>query len=157
MRIITGAHVTRVLFNSEKREDKLVASGAEYAKDGRTYTVSARKEIIICGGTLNKAIRLSVKTLISLKKVPSKHPRYWSCLASAIRASLRRMVLLAFTICLALVKTSVCTRSISCHPRLTPWITEDHYWVPYIKEMDNKIDSFEILADPARAGQEWML
>jgi len=57
--VITGAHVTRVLFNSEKHEEKLVASGIEYAKDGKTYAVATRKEVIICGGGLKSVSPLN--------------------------------------------------------------------------------------------------
>jgi hypothetical protein len=35
---------------------------------------------------------------------------------------------------------------------------QDHPWIPYTQEVDDKIDSLEVLmADPARAGQEWSL
>jgi len=50
LHVITEAHVTRVLFHSEKNHGKLVASGAEFKKDGETTTVSAKKEVIVCGG-----------------------------------------------------------------------------------------------------------
>ncbi|KAF8345207.1 alcohol oxidase [Amanita rubescens] len=122
LHVITGAHVTRVLFNSEKHEDKLVASGIEYAKDGKTYTVATRKEVIICGGTIQ------TPQVLELSGIGNK---------SILEAN-----------------------GVVCRHHL-PGVgqnLQDHFWVPYIKEMDSKIDSFEILmSDPARAGQEWML
>ena len=44
-----GAHVTRVLFDSDEAEE-LVATGVEYFKDGVLKTIKATKEFIIsCG------------------------------------------------------------------------------------------------------------
>ena len=35
---------------------------------------------------------------------------------------------------------------------------QDHPWIPYTQEVDDKVDSLEVLmADPVRAGQEWTL
>ena len=68
------------------------------------------------------------------------------------------MGLPASTICPALVKTFVCIHVPLATDAVIYIQTEDHFWVPFTKEMDDKIDSFEvILSDPARAGQEWML
>ncbi|KAJ7651466.1 alcohol oxidase [Mycena polygramma] len=48
--VITGAHVTRVLFNQHTGDSDLVASGAEYLKDGQLQTVSAKLEVLLCAG-----------------------------------------------------------------------------------------------------------
>ncbi|KAK2467415.1 hypothetical protein APHAL10511_000650 [Amanita phalloides] len=122
LHVITGAHVTRVLFDNETREDNLVAIGAQYIKDGDTYTVSAKKEVIICGGTIQ------TPQILELSGIGNKE---------ILEAN-----------------------GVTCLHDL-PGVgqnLQDHFWVPYTREMDEKIDSFEVLlADPARAGQEWML
>ncbi|KAF8632495.1 hypothetical protein AX15_001862 [Amanita polypyramis BW_CC] len=122
LHIITDAHVTRVLFDGEKRGGKLVANGAEYSKEGRIFAVSAKKEVIICGGTFQTPQILELsgigdKKILEANGVTCLHD------LSGVGKNL-----------------------------------QDHFWVPFTKEMDDKIDSFEILvSDPARAGQEWML
>ncbi|BDT84954.1 GMC family oxidoreductase N-terminal domain-containing protein [Nocardia cyriacigeorgica] len=45
--VLTGAHTTKVLFEGTR------AVGVEYRKDGRTQTVRARKEVVLCGGAIN--------------------------------------------------------------------------------------------------------
>ncbi|KAF8632485.1 hypothetical protein AX15_001854 [Amanita polypyramis BW_CC] len=122
LHVITGAHVTRVLFSNEKRQGKLVASGAEYSKDGQMLSISAKKEVIVCGGTFQ------TPQILELSGIGNKN-----ILESKGIAVLHDLP--------------------GCSRR-----TEDHFWVPVTKEMDDKIDSFELLmSDPARAGQEWML
>ena len=72
LHVITGAHVTRVLFHGEKKQGKLVASGAEFSKDGQASSVSATKEVIICGGPFQF---LSSKEFLTCDQDPSKHLR----------------------------------------------------------------------------------
>lgn len=49
--IITGAHVTRILFNDEA--GGLVASGVEYrTEDGTTKSMEAAKEVILSAGAI---------------------------------------------------------------------------------------------------------
>ncbi|KAJ7250098.1 hypothetical protein B0H12DRAFT_1019399 [Mycena haematopus] len=49
--VITGAQATRILFHSQKRtSENVVASGAEYLKDGQLHTISARSEVLLCAG-----------------------------------------------------------------------------------------------------------
>lgn len=45
--VITGAHVTRVLFDGTR------ATGVEYLKDGTTHVITAGKEVILSGGAIN--------------------------------------------------------------------------------------------------------
>ncbi|HZL31739.1 MAG TPA: GMC family oxidoreductase N-terminal domain-containing protein [Pseudolabrys sp.] len=47
LRIITGAHATRVLFEGTR------ATGVEYRQDGRTLTAKANAEVILAGGAYN--------------------------------------------------------------------------------------------------------
>lgn len=47
LRVETGAHVTRVLFDGWR------ATGVEYRQNGQTRTAAARGEVILCGGALN--------------------------------------------------------------------------------------------------------
>ncbi|KAJ7171994.1 alcohol oxidase [Mycena filopes] len=48
--VITGAHATRILFNAREGDSALVASGAEYLKDGQRHAVSAKLEVLLCAG-----------------------------------------------------------------------------------------------------------
>jgi choline dehydrogenase-like flavoprotein len=49
--VLTGAHVTRILFNTQAdKSGKLVASDAEYLKDGQLHTISAKGEVLLCAG-----------------------------------------------------------------------------------------------------------
>ncbi len=47
VRIITKAHVTRVLFEGNR------ATGIEYSSKGRTHTLLAGREVVLCGGSVN--------------------------------------------------------------------------------------------------------
>ncbi|KAJ7473442.1 alcohol oxidase [Mycena latifolia] len=50
--VITGAHATRILFDSSTDASGLpVATGIEYHKDAQLHTVSASKEVLLCAGT----------------------------------------------------------------------------------------------------------
>jgi choline dehydrogenase len=46
LRIVTGAHVTRVLFDGRR------ASGLEYLRGGRLHTAQARREVILAAGSI---------------------------------------------------------------------------------------------------------
>ncbi|KAK2467407.1 hypothetical protein APHAL10511_000642 [Amanita phalloides] len=72
LHVITGAHVKRVLFQALKVRGKLVASGAEYSKDGHTLAVSAKKEVIICGGSFQTPQILELSGIGS-KKILDTH------------------------------------------------------------------------------------
>lgn len=49
--IVTGAHVTRLLL--DEAPDGLLARGVEYRDgDGRTVSVTARREVVLCGGAV---------------------------------------------------------------------------------------------------------
>ncbi|KAJ7793141.1 alcohol oxidase [Mycena olivaceomarginata] len=49
--VITGAQATRILFHSQKHTaGNIVASGAEYLKDGQLHTISANSEVLLCAG-----------------------------------------------------------------------------------------------------------
>jgi choline dehydrogenase len=45
--VVTGAHATRVRFEGTR------AVGVEYRKDGKSQTVRAHKEVVLCGGAIN--------------------------------------------------------------------------------------------------------
>ena len=47
LRILTGAHATRVLF------DRRRAIGVEYRHEGRMLTAFATREVVLCGGSIN--------------------------------------------------------------------------------------------------------
>ncbi|OTF78781.1 glucose dehydrogenase (acceptor)-like protein [Euroglyphus maynei] len=62
LHIVTKAHVTRILFNGS------TASAVRFQRDGRTFTVMAKKEIILSAGTIASA------QLLMLSGIgPSKH------------------------------------------------------------------------------------
>ena len=45
--VLVGAHAHRVTFSAES---ELVANGVEFLFDGKTYTVGAKKEVVLCAG-----------------------------------------------------------------------------------------------------------
>lgn len=47
LRVLTGAHATRVLFQGKR------ATGVSYRKGGKDLTVHAGREVILCGGAFN--------------------------------------------------------------------------------------------------------
>ncbi|KAJ7766704.1 alcohol oxidase [Mycena metata] len=57
--IVTGAHVTRVLFNKRDGDSDLVASGAEYLKNGQLQTANAKSEVILCAFQSPQLLELS--------------------------------------------------------------------------------------------------
>jgi len=50
---LTSALVQRINWSPNRRGGKLVASGVTFTSDGNEYAVSAKKEVIISGGTVN--------------------------------------------------------------------------------------------------------
>ncbi|KAJ7259668.1 GMC oxidoreductase [Mycena rebaudengoi] len=51
---ITGAHATRILFDSSPNHaGNIVASGVEYREGSQLYTISAKMEVILSAGTFN--------------------------------------------------------------------------------------------------------
>ncbi|KAJ7223141.1 alcohol oxidase [Mycena pura] len=50
LKLLTGAQVTKILFQSDRVNGNLVATGVEFIVADKTYTVSAAKEIVLCGG-----------------------------------------------------------------------------------------------------------
>ncbi|KAF7377009.1 GMC oxidoreductase [Mycena sanguinolenta] len=61
LKLLTGAQVTKIVFNSELIADKRVAVGVEFTVHGKSYSVSAAKEIILSAGTIEtpKILELS--------------------------------------------------------------------------------------------------
>lgn len=54
LKVITGALASKILFADAKNAaGELVASGVEYSVGGASYTVKARKEVVVSGGTIN--------------------------------------------------------------------------------------------------------
>lgn len=51
--VLTSALVQRVNWSSSRSGDKVIASGVTFTSGGNEYTVSANKEVIISGGTVN--------------------------------------------------------------------------------------------------------
>ncbi|ESK92538.1 choline dehydrogenase [Moniliophthora roreri MCA 2997] len=51
LRVLSGAYVTRIIFDSSTNEGDVVATGVEYTKGDSTHSVKANKEVIICAGT----------------------------------------------------------------------------------------------------------
>jgi choline dehydrogenase len=47
LKLVTGALATRILFDGQR------ATGLAYLRDGRKVTVTARREVILCGGAIN--------------------------------------------------------------------------------------------------------
>ncbi|KXN86639.1 Choline dehydrogenase, mitochondrial [Leucoagaricus sp. SymC.cos] len=48
--VLTGAHVTRIQLSTNSTSGIPVAEGVEYQKDGRKFTVLAKKEVILAAG-----------------------------------------------------------------------------------------------------------
>ncbi|KAF9264458.1 alcohol oxidase [Marasmius fiardii PR-910] len=51
LHVFTGAHVSKVILDSDKQQNGLVvAEGVEYKRDGKTFRALAKKEVILCAG-----------------------------------------------------------------------------------------------------------
>lgn len=50
LQVLTEAHAARVLFADETVGNDLVATGVDFIHDGKTYTVHAKKEVILSAG-----------------------------------------------------------------------------------------------------------
>jgi len=121
--VITSAHVTRVLFDSDKRQGKLVATGVQYSKDGFTFAVPTKKEVILCAGQLIFSSIENVNTAQfrtgsfqspqilelsgRLHKLTLANHTPIAFQVSGTRISWRPTEYQFFTICLALVKIFV--------------------------------------------------
>jgi len=67
--LITHAHVSRILF------DEKTAVGVEYLHRGKTQSVMARKEVVLCGGAINSPQLLQLsgvgpKALLEAENIP---------------------------------------------------------------------------------------
>ena len=49
-KVLTEAFVSRVLFSDTQSGDGLTATGVEFTHGGKTYTVKAKKEVILSAG-----------------------------------------------------------------------------------------------------------
>ncbi|KAJ7173929.1 alcohol oxidase [Mycena crocata] len=126
--VVAGAHATRIMLNSSAdASGNLVASGVEYIKDGKSLTVSARKEVLVCAGAF-KSPQLLELSGIGDKKVLDAHGIDVKLDLPAVGTNLRS------------------------HP-----ILQDHFWSPFVTETDPKYESAEVLGDPARAAKEWKI
>jgi hypothetical protein len=56
--VLTEAAVSRILFDGGETGKDLVANGLEFVHGGKTYTVSAEKEIILSAGQALEYISL---------------------------------------------------------------------------------------------------
>lgn len=57
-KVITAAHAKRIILTNEGGEKR--ATGVEFLHDGKTYTVKARKEVVLSGGTVNSPALLEL-------------------------------------------------------------------------------------------------
>jgi hypothetical protein len=48
--VLSGAHVTKVLFNTGTGSEELVAEGVKFLHHGSLYTAKAKKEVILSAG-----------------------------------------------------------------------------------------------------------
>ena len=70
--VLTNAQATRILFTNK------TATGVNYARKGKKYTVNARKEVILCGGAINSPQLLQVsgvgpKAVLDKFSIPVVH------------------------------------------------------------------------------------
>lgn len=55
MVLLTGAHITRILFEDTQGSD-VVATGVEFLKDGQTLVAKAKREVVLCAGRLKSSL-----------------------------------------------------------------------------------------------------
>ncbi|KAJ1028611.1 hypothetical protein NDA16_001777 [Ustilago loliicola] len=53
LKVITGAHASKILFDPSSAGGELVATGVELIVDGKSYKVKAKKEVVVSGGTVH--------------------------------------------------------------------------------------------------------
>ncbi len=71
--MITGAQASKITFSDQKSSSGgLVASGVEFIRRRPTYTVKARKEVVVSGGTVNSPTSWSSR--VSARRASSKPP-----------------------------------------------------------------------------------
>ena len=51
--VLTSALVAKIIWAADKQAGSVIASGVTFISGGKTYTVKARKEVIISGGSVN--------------------------------------------------------------------------------------------------------
>jgi choline dehydrogenase-like flavoprotein len=51
--VLTGALVEKINWSSRKSGGDVIASGVTFTSGGKAYIVAAKKEVLICGGTVN--------------------------------------------------------------------------------------------------------
>ena len=56
LHVLVNSHVTRVLFNNQG--GRPIATGVEFVRNNRTYTVSASREVILSAGSINSPQKL---------------------------------------------------------------------------------------------------
>ncbi|PFH47421.1 GMC oxidoreductase [Amanita thiersii Skay4041] len=109
---IVDAHATRVLFEKDKKDGKLIASGVEYSKNGSLHSIQASKEVILCAGSFQ------TPQLLELSGIGNKD--------------------------------ALESHGINVLHELSG-VGEN------LPEVDESIETLEILSDPERAAQEWKL
>ncbi|VDB94081.1 unnamed protein product [Peniophora sp. CBMAI 1063] len=70
LQLLSGAHVTRVVL--DLADGKYVAKGVEYLKDGQKHLVRAKREVILCCGSIQTPLVLELSG-IGLSDVLNKH------------------------------------------------------------------------------------
>ncbi|KAH0591774.1 hypothetical protein MHUMG1_10473 [Metarhizium humberi] len=75
LQLITGALVEKLLFTGSTSDGDVIATDVQFAKDGESQTIKARKEVILSAGAFNspKILELSgigSRTLLDEHKIP---------------------------------------------------------------------------------------
>ncbi|KID81218.1 glucose-methanol-choline (gmc) oxidoreductase [Metarhizium guizhouense ARSEF 977] len=75
LQLITGALVEKLLFKGSTSDGDVIATGVQFAKDGESQTIKARKEVILSAGAFNspKILELSgigSRTLLDEHRIP---------------------------------------------------------------------------------------
>ena len=70
LQVLTGALMTRVMFAPAK--EPLIATGVSFTVDGKSYTVSASKEVILCAGAFQSPQLLELSGIGNAELLESK-------------------------------------------------------------------------------------